>query len=84
MHPSQLFAWHEAARDGRLVAEREVEFAPVLLAPEQPEPAALAPRTAGPASGRMEIVLANGHRVIVDTSVSAAALARVIKILVCR
>ena len=80
MHPSQLFAWRKAARDGRLVEDNRVEFAPVLIAPEQPEPAAL-PATAEPASGRMEIVLANGHRLIVDASVSAVALARVIKVL---
>jgi transposase len=76
MHPSQLFAWRKAARDGRLVEEGGVEFAPVVIAPEPaplPSPA-LAP-------GRMEIVLGNGRRVIVDNSVRAAALARVIKVL---
>jgi transposase-like protein len=34
MHPSQLFAWRKAARDGRLVDERGIEFAPVVVAPE--------------------------------------------------
>jgi hypothetical protein len=32
-------------------------------------------------SGRIEIVLAGGHRVIVDNSVDAAALARVVAVL---
>jgi transposase len=30
MHPSQLFAWRKAARDGRLVDESRIEFAPVV------------------------------------------------------
>jgi transposase len=76
LHPSQLFAWRKAARDGRLVEESGVEFAPVVIAPE---PAALPPP--GSAAGRMEIVLGNGRRVIVDNTVRAAALARVIKVL---
>ena len=78
MHPSQLFAWRKAARDGRLIEERAVEFAPVVIAPE---PAALSPPATVSAPGRMEIVLGNGRRVIVDDSVRAAALARVIKVL---
>jgi len=76
MHPSQLFAWRKAARDGRLTEERDVEFAPVVLAPE---PAALPPPASAP--GRMEIVLSNGRRVIVDSGVRSGALARVIKVL---
>ena len=77
MHPSQLFAWRKAARDGRLVEESRVEFTPVIVA----EPAALPAPTAASAAGRMEIVLGNGRRIIVDNSVRAAALARVIKVL---
>jgi len=80
LHPSQLFAWRKAARDGRLVEDGRVEFAPVVIAPSLPERVALPPAEA-PSSGRMEIVLDNGRRVIVDTSVRAAALARVIKVL---
>ena len=75
MHPSQLFAWRKAARDGRLVEESGVEFTPVVIAPE---PAAPLPASA---PGRMEIVLSNGRRVIVDSSVRSGALARVIKVL---
>jgi transposase len=78
LHPSQLFAWRKTARDGRLVEESRVEFAPVVIAPE---PAALPPPTAISTPGRMEIVLGNGRRVIVDNTVRAAALARVIKVL---
>ena len=78
LHPSQLFAWRKAARDGRLVEESGVEFAPVVIAPEA---AALPPSATMLAAGRMEIVLGNGRRVIVDNTVKAAALARVIKVL---
>jgi hypothetical protein len=74
-----MHAWRKAARDGRLVEDGSVEFAPVAVA-NLPERTALAPRDA-PSSGRMEIVLDNCHRVIVDASVRAAALARVIKVL---
>jgi transposase len=81
MHPSQLFAWRKAARDGRLIEDHSVEFAPVVISPEPPEPVALLPPPATSSPGRMEIALANGHRVIVDASVNAAALARVIKVL---
>ena len=80
MHPSQLFAWRKAARDGRLVEGGSVEFAPVVIASSLPERVAL-PLADAPSSGRREIVLDNGRRVIVDASVRAAALARVIKVL---
>ena len=80
LHPSQLFVWRKAARDGRLVEDGSVEFAPVVIASSLPERVAL-PLADAPSSGRMEIVLDNGRRVIVDASVRAAALARVIKVL---
>jgi len=78
LHPSQLFAWRKAARDGRLIEESEVSFAPVMIASE---PAALPPPQPGLPAGQMEIVLGNGRRVIVDSSVRSGALARVIKVL---
>jgi transposase len=78
LHPSQLFAWRKAARDGRLIEENGVSFAPVMIASEPAALAAAQPRV--PAS-RMEIVLGNGRRVIVDSSVRSGALARVIKVL---
>jgi len=81
MHPSQLFAGRKAARDGRLVEDSRVEFAPVVIASELPEPVALPPPAPASSSGRMEIALVNGRRVIVDASVNATALARVIKVL---
>jgi transposase len=79
--PSRLFGWRKAARDGRLVEDRRVEFAPVVIVPELPEFVALPPPAAASSSGRIEIALGNGRRVIVDGSVNAAALAPVIKVL---
>ena len=78
MHPSQLFAWRKAAREGRLIEEGGVEFTPVVVASE---PAALPAPVVTQTHGQMEIVLGNGRRVIVDSTVRAAALARVIKVL---
>jgi transposase len=93
---SQLFTWRRLARDGRLEeADGEPIFAPVLvgddssrcslpLPPEQPEGAnlSLSPQAYAPAVlGRIEIVLMRGHRVIVDSGVDAAVLARVLAVL---
>jgi transposase len=93
---SQLFTWRRLARDGRLEeADGETTFAPVLLGhdssrcslplpPEQPESAnlRLPPQAyASAVPGRIEIVLMRGHRVIVDNSVDAAVLARVLAVL---
>ena len=44
-------------------------------------PLEVAPVPAVPARGRMVIVIANGRRVIVDSGVDAAALARVLEVL---
>jgi len=57
LHSSQLFAWRKAARDGRLIEDAGIDFAPVILAPERPEPAALPPATI-PVNGPTEIVSA--------------------------
>jgi transposase len=78
LHPSQLFAWRKAARDGRLETEIGEGFVPVVVASEPIPPA---PSAIEFAPIRMEIVLGNGRRVIVDRSVKASALARVIKVL---
>jgi transposase len=78
-------------------ADGETTFASVLvgddsrrrslaLPPEQPDPS-LSPQAHLPqahpsvVSGRIEIVLMRGHRVIVDSGVDAAMLARVLAIL---
>jgi len=51
LHPSQLFAWLKAARDGRLIEENGVSSAPVMIASE---PVALpAPQPRVPAGHRL-------------------------------
>jgi transposase len=89
---SQLFTWRRLARDGRL-SDDEMTFASAVIGdagssgsflPDQSTAAdhrqpAQACTTA--TSGRIEIVLAGGHRVVVDNSVDAAALARVLAVL---
>jgi transposase len=49
------------------------ELVPALVVPEKPPPSA--------ASGRMEIVTANGRRVVIDAGVDVAALGRVLDLL---
>jgi transposase len=69
--PSQLFTWRRLARAGRLTGgEDTVTFAQAMIAHIPPPSAS--------SSSRMEIVLADGVRVIVDRDVDADALARVI------
>jgi transposase len=62
-------------------AARDDEHCAVAIAAED-SPAIVPPSSGG--SGRMEIVLSSGERVIVGADVEAAALARVIKALVRR
>jgi len=91
---SQLFAWRRLARDGRLVeVDSTPTFAQAVIScdpstngsPSLPERLAAAENAASPvgvgAPGRMEIVLMRRHRVIVDASVDAAALERIIAVL---
>jgi transposase len=79
LHPSQVFAWRKAAREGNLgeagCGSFDGAFAPVLVT----DGSHLPPGTIG--CGRMEIVLVSGHRIVVDTGVDAAALDRVVNVL---
>jgi transposase len=86
---SQLFTWRRLAREGRLVeADAVTTFAPAIISREPstgsppllPENSPSSPCPVA-APGRIEIVLRCGHRVIVDTGVDAAALARVLAVL---
>jgi transposase len=66
-----LFAWRKAYRDGRLGAI--AGFVPATIVPERPE------EGSGPGCGRIEIVSANGRRVLVDCAVDVEALLRIMR-----
>ena len=66
-----LFAWRKAYRDGRLGAI--AGFVPATIVPERPE------EGSGPSCGRIEIVSANGRRVLVDSAVDVEALLRILR-----
>jgi transposase len=79
LHPSQVFAWRKAVREGDIEEAGcgfDGAFAPVLVTS-----GSCMPRSAALACGRMEIVLVSGRRLVVDASVDAAALERVVGIL---
>ena len=69
VHTSVLFRWR---RRYRTPADTGAGFVPVMV--EAPEPAGEA------APGRMEVVLGDDVRVIVDATVHAPALARVLAV----
>src|SRR5271165_898832 len=83
--PSQLFTWRRqlasAAASQSAATQTAPTFTPVCE-PAEIAPAALAEakREPGP-TGRMEIALANGRRIIVGADVDARALARVVDVL---
>lgn len=70
-----LFAWRKAWREGRLGGGTETGFVPALLVPDT-SAAAAAP--AG--SGRMEVVSANGRRVVVGPDFDTVALSRLLDV----
>src|SRR5215470_5929156 len=73
----QLFTWRRLARKGRLGGDAEpVSFAEAIVADGEVVTVGLRP-PAG-ACSRIEIVLADGLRVIVEQGVDANALARLI------
>lgn len=91
LNTNMLFTWRRQFRL-RQCGAGEVRFVPAVISPQEPaadRPAEMprepAPGLAGSApsrpSGRIEIVLGDSRRVIVDQDVSPAALARVIGVL---
>ena len=73
----QLFTWRRLARKGRLGGDAEpVSFAEAVIADGGGGTVALPPAAGG--YGRLEIVLADGLRVIVEQDVDPGALARLI------
>jgi transposase len=82
---SQLFTWRRLAREGKLTLNAEASgFAAALVAPERAmteEASGDWKASHGAFSGRMEIMLSGGRRVIVGSDVDASALARVLRAL---
>lgn len=70
-----LFAWRKAYCEGRLGAGGFCGFVPAKIMRELPE------KSAEAACGRMEVVSANGRRVIVERDVDVEALLRIIQAL---
>ena len=75
--PSLLYTWRRAFRAERIGSEDPAPgFVPAMIIPEETRSdSGVSP------TGRMEIVVAKGRRIIVDAGVDAAALARVVAVL---
>jgi len=78
LNANMLFTWRrELAAVPASEADTALTFVPAAIsAPDLPSAEA-----ACTAAGRMEIVLAEGHRIIAGSDVDAAALARVVRVL---
>ena len=79
LHPSQVFAWRKAAREGNIEETGggfDSAFTPVLVTGGSPMPP-----SGALGYGRMEIELLSGRRIVVDAGVDAAALDRVVNVL---
>jgi transposase len=70
-----LLNWRKAFREGRLGEEAAGRFVPAIVTPA---PAAVNDRS-GPEEGRVEIVTANGRRIIVEPSIDIAILLRLVR-----
>jgi len=66
-----LFAWRKAYREGRL--GDAPAFVPAVIVPERLK------RGTGPGCRRMEIVSANGRRVVVDCHIDVEILLRIMR-----
>ena len=66
-----LFSWRKAYREGRLGDASA--FVPAMIVPDRPE------KVTGPECRRMEIMSANGRRVVADCNVDVEALLRIIR-----
>jgi transposase len=75
VNTNMLFTWRRQLGDGDAAPGQPLSFVPAAIAAEAP--AAPCPR----GSGRIEIVLGSGARVIVGMDVDESALARVIRVL---
>jgi transposase len=79
LNANLLFTWRrEMGRGVSGLADDPMAFVPAVIS-AAPVTASAPPSPSG--AGQMEIVFAGGERVIVDRTVDAVALARVIKVL---
>jgi transposase len=78
LNANMVFTWRrELAGDVATAADAALAFVPATItAPDLP-----AVDTVCTTAGRMEIVLADGNRIIAGSDVDAAALARVVRVL---
>jgi transposase len=75
---SLLLTWRRALQVERTKAEARPAFVPAVVVPE---PTPTARTVTSSSSGRMLIVLGKGRRILVDATVEAAALERVLEVL---
>ena len=75
---SQLYRWRQLAQAGNLGSSRIEGFVPALITPDVPAPV---PGPSDPVVGssRMEVLSANGRRVIVERDVDVDALLRILR-----
>ena len=70
-----LFSWRKAYREGQLGACQVDGFVPARIVSEVQSTT----ERAAPATGTLEVVTANGRRVIVDHNVDVAVLLRIVR-----
>lgn len=75
---SQLYRWQRLLQEGRLGGARIEGFVPAVITPAVPTSVS-SPSNAAAGSGRMEVVGANGRRVVVDRDVDVDALLRILR-----
>ena len=71
---SQLYRWRQLAQAGNLGSIRIEGFVPALITPDVPGPS-----NPVVGSSRMEVLSANGRRVIVERDVDVDALLRILR-----
>ena len=83
---SLLTTWRRLHREGLLVGDRTAGFAPVTVEADRSMPTPPLPAEPGlaastvDASHRIEVVLRNGRRLVVDARLEPSALARLIAV----
>jgi transposase len=75
---SQLYRWRQLAQAGDLGSIPIEGFVPALITPDAPAPVPC-PSNPVVGSGHMEVLSANGRRVIVDRDVDVDALLRILR-----